>query len=145
MPLGQQKLLGYDSAGNLASRKDFNGKVTTYGYDAMNRLRYRVPDPSLGEPTVEFTYTANGQRETMRDATGTTIYSYDGRGQLSTKQTRFGTMSYSYYANGSLALDDCNARSANASMGNRHHAARLSTDRSTKVLQWPFEHSERSA
>ena len=104
-----------------------------------------VPDPSLAEPRIEFTYTANGQRETMRDATGTTIYSYDGRGQLSTKQTPFGTMSCSYYANGSLALDDCNARSANASMGNRHHAARRSTDRSTKVLQWPFEHSERSA
>lgn len=103
LPLGQQELLGYDNAGNLASRKDFNGRVTTYGYDAMNRLRYRVPDSSLGEPTIEFTYNGNGQRETMRDATGTTIYNYDGRGQLSTKQTPFGTLSYSYYANGSLA------------------------------------------
>jgi RHS repeat-associated protein len=103
LPLGQQELLGYDDAGNLASRRDFNGRVTTFGYDGMNRLRYRVPDPSLAEPTIEFTYTANGQRETMRDATGTTIYNYDGRGQLSTKQTPFGTLSYSYYANGSLA------------------------------------------
>jgi RHS repeat-associated protein len=63
----------------------------------------RVPDPSLAEPTIELTYTANGQRETMRDATGTTIYNYDSRGQLSTKQTPFGTLGYSYYANGSLA------------------------------------------
>jgi YD repeat-containing protein len=90
-------------AGNLTSRRDFNGHVTTFGYDGMNRLRYRVPDPSLTEPTIEFTYTANGQRETMRDASGTTIYNYDGRGQLSTKQTPFGTLSYSYYPNGSLA------------------------------------------
>jgi RHS repeat-associated protein len=103
LPLGQQELLGYDDAGNLTSRKDFNGRVTTFGYDAMNRLHYRVPDPSLAEPTIEFTYTPNGQRETMRDATGTSIFDYDGRGQLSTKQTPFGTLSYSYFANGSLA------------------------------------------
>jgi len=102
LPLGQQELLGYDNAGNLASRKDFNGRVTTFGYDAMNRLRYRVPDSSLSEPTIEFTYNANGQRETMRDATGTTVYGYDGRGQLSAKQTPFGTLSYGYYPNGSL-------------------------------------------
>jgi RHS repeat-associated protein len=102
LPLGQQELLGYDDAGNLDSRKDFNGRVTTFGYDAMNRLRYRVPDSSLSEPTIEFTYNANGQRETMHDATGTTVYGYDGRGQLSAKQTPFGTLSYGYYPNGSL-------------------------------------------
>jgi RHS repeat-associated protein len=116
LPLGQQELLGYDDAGNLTSRKDFNGRVTTFGYDAMNRLRYRVPDPSLAEPTIEFTYTPNGQRETMRDATGTTIYDYDGRGQLSTKQTPFGTVSYSYYPNGSLKqLWSSNANGVNTS------------------------------
>jgi RHS repeat-associated protein len=102
LPLGQQELLGYDDGGNLTSRKDFNGRVTTFAYDSMNRLHYRVPDPTLAEPTIEFTYNGNGQRETMRDATGTTIYHYDGRGQLSTKQTPFGTLSYSYYPNGSL-------------------------------------------
>jgi RHS repeat-associated protein len=116
LPLGQQEFIGYDTTGNLASRRGFNGKVTTYGYDAMNRLRYRVPDPSLAEPTIEFTYTANGQRETMCDATGTTIYNYDGRGQLTTKQTPFGTLSYSYYTNGSLArLWSSNANGVNTS------------------------------
>ncbi len=116
LPLGQQELLGYDDAGNLASRKDFNGRVTTFGYDAMNRLRYRVPDSSLSEPTIEFTYNANGQRETMRDATGTTAYSYDGRGQLSAKQTPFGTLSYGYYPNGSLKqMSSSNVNGANVS------------------------------
>jgi RHS repeat-associated protein len=118
LPLGQQELLGYDDAGNLASRKDFNGRVTTFGYDAMNRLRYRVPDSSLSEPTIEFTYNANGQRETMRDATGTTVYGYDGRGQLSAKQTPFGTLSYGYYPNGSLKqMWSSNANGVNVSYG----------------------------
>ena len=82
----------------------------------MNRLRYRVPDSSLSEPTIEFTYNANGQRETMRDATGTTVYGYDGRGQLSAKQTPFGTLSYGYYANSSLKqMWSSNANGVNVS------------------------------
>ena len=28
----------YDAAGNLASKTDFNGRTTTYAYDAANRL-----------------------------------------------------------------------------------------------------------
>jgi RHS repeat-associated protein len=116
LPLGQQELLGYDEAGNLTSRRDFNGRVTTFGYDAMNRLRYRVPDASLSEPTVEFTYNANGQRETMRDMSGTTYYGYDGRGQLLSKQTTFGTLSYAYHPNGSLKqLSSSNANGINVS------------------------------
>jgi RHS repeat-associated protein len=116
LPLGQQELLGYDDAGNLESRRDFNGRVTTFGYDAMNRLRFKVPDGSLGEPTIEFTYNQNGQRETMADASGTTVYGYDGRGQLRTKQTPFGTLSYDYHPNGSLKqMWSSNANGVNVS------------------------------
>jgi RHS repeat-associated protein len=102
LPLGQQELLGYDDAGNLKTRRDFNGRTTTFQYDAMNRLRFRIPDASLAEPAIEFTYNDNGQRQTMGDASGTTVYGYDGRGQLRTKQTPFGTLNYDYYPNGSL-------------------------------------------
>ena len=63
---------GYDAAGNLISLTHFNGKTTTYTYDNLNRLLSRIPDPTLGEPTVSFTYTATGKRATMTDASGTT-------------------------------------------------------------------------
>jgi RHS repeat-associated protein len=118
LPLGQQEVLGYDDAGNLESRRDFNGKITSYSYDAMNRLRFKVPDPSLGEPTIQFTYNNNGQRETMQDATGTTVYGYDGRGQLYARQTPFGTLSYAYWPNGSLKqMWSSNANGINSSFG----------------------------
>ena len=122
LPLGQQEVLGYDDAGNLESRRDFNGRVTTFGYDAMNRLRFKVPDGSLAEPTIEFTYNNNGQRETMGDATGTTVYGYDGRGQLRTKQTPFGTLSYDYHPNGSLKqMSSNNANGVNVTYGYDAH------------------------
>ncbi len=118
LPLGQQEVLGYDDAGNLETRRDFNGKTTAFQYDPMNRLRFKIPDASLSEPTIEFTYNNNGQRKTMSDAIGTTIYGYDGRGQLRTRQTPFGTLSYTYWPNGSLRqMWSSNVNGINVSYG----------------------------
>ena len=77
-------------------RTDFNGKTTTFTYDAMRRLLTKAPDASLNQPTVSFTYNANGQRATMNDASGETVYTYDVRHRLASKQTPFGTLSYTY-------------------------------------------------
>jgi YD repeat-containing protein len=41
-----------DTGGNLASRTGFNGKTTTFTYDEMRRLRTKVPDASLNQPTI---------------------------------------------------------------------------------------------
>ncbi len=92
----------YDAAKNLKTRVDFRGKATTYNYDALNRLTSIVPDVSLGEPTISYTYTPNGDRATMTDGTGTTVYSYDGQHCLLSKQTPFGTLSYDYDASFNL-------------------------------------------
>jgi len=94
---------GYDHAGNLTSLTHFNGKTTTYTYDSLNRLLSRVPDPTTGEPTVSFTYTPTGKRQTMTDASGTTTYSYDSLDRLTSKATPEGTLSYTYDAVGHLA------------------------------------------
>jgi RHS repeat-associated protein len=94
---------GYDAVGNLTGRRDFNGRLTTYTYDARNRLLSRRPDTALGEPTVSFTYTKTGARETMTDATGTTVYGYDDRDRLLTKQTPHGTLVYTYDPAGNVA------------------------------------------
>lgn len=93
----------YDAAGNLTSLTHFNGKTTTYAYDTLNRLLSRTPDPTTGEPTVSFTYTATGKRASMTDASGTTSYTYDSMDRLTQKATPEGTLNYTYDAAGHMA------------------------------------------
>ena len=45
----------YDPSGNLISLSHFNGVITSYTYDSLNRLLTRA---TPGEPAVSFTYTA---------------------------------------------------------------------------------------
>jgi RHS repeat-associated protein len=90
----------YDQNGNLTSLTHFNGIVTSYSYDSLNRLLSRA---TPGETTVSFTYTATGKRATMADASGTTTYTYDSMDRLTTKATPEGTLSYTYDAAGNLA------------------------------------------
>jgi RHS repeat-associated protein len=101
-PGGQVESYTYDVGGNLASKTDFNGETTTFSYDAMRRLLSKTPDASLNQPVVSFTYHATGERASMADASGTTLYTYDARNRLTTKQTPFGTLSYSYDGGGNL-------------------------------------------
>jgi RHS repeat-associated protein len=84
---------------------DYNAKTTTYGYDELNRLQTKTPDAYFtprGDAQVSFTYTATGKRQSMTDASGTTIYTYDSMDRLKTKQTPQGTLTYSYDAVGNL-------------------------------------------
>ena len=110
LPGSQFETYAYDNGGNLQSRTDFNTKTTTFAYDTMRRLLSKTPDSSLSQPTVSFTYNSTGQRATMNDASGATVYSYDVRNRLSSKQTPFGTLSYTYNEAGSLVT----TRSSNA-------------------------------
>ena len=110
LPAGQFETYSYDTGGNLQNRTDFNGKTTTFTYDLMRRLLTKVPDASLNQPTISFTYNPSGQRATMTDASGTTVYNYDGRNRLSSKHAPFGTLSYTYDDGGNLLT----TRSSNA-------------------------------
>jgi RHS repeat-associated protein len=110
MPLGMSALYTYDEVGNLATYTDARGKQTAYEYDGMNRLVTKRPDPSLGEPAVNYTYTGTGRRRSMADASGTTDYTYDLRDRLLTKQTPQGTLTYGYDPAGGLV----SVRSSNA-------------------------------
>jgi len=102
LPAGQSESYTYDAAGNLKTKTDFNGKTTTYAYDTSNRLLSKTPDASFHAPTVSFTYTANGLRQTMADVSGSTTYGYDTRNRLTSKQTPFRTLSYTYDSAGDL-------------------------------------------
>jgi RHS repeat-associated protein len=110
LPAGQFETYSYDTGGNLQSKGDFNGKTTTFNYDVMRRLLSKVPDASLNQPTISYTYNTSGQRAKMNDASGATAYSYDARNRLSSKQTPSGTLSYTYNESGSLLT----TRSSNA-------------------------------
>jgi YD repeat-containing protein len=103
MPAGQTQTRNYDVAGNLTSLTDYNGHTTTYTYDTLKRLLTKVPDHTLSKPTVTFTYTATGKRESMTDASGTTNYTYDNLDRLKTKATPQGTLTYTYDAAGNVA------------------------------------------
>jgi RHS repeat-associated protein len=102
LPAGQTEGMTYDAAGNLKTKTDFNGKTTTYNYDLINRLIAKIPDASFSAPTVTFTYTATGQRESMTDTSGITNYTYDARDRLTKKATPEGTLTYTYDLGGNL-------------------------------------------
>lgn len=102
LPLGMFETNAYDAVGNMTSRTDFNGKVTTFSYDTLNRLLQKLPDTSLNQPTVKFTYTATGHRASMSDASGTTSYAYDNRDRLISKATPAGTLNYTYDGAGNV-------------------------------------------
>ena len=73
----------YDAAGDRSKRTDARGLLTEYKYDALSRL-YRIEHWN-GEDlvdTVDYTYYADGLRETMTDPTGTTSYEYFDNHQL---------------------------------------------------------------
>ncbi|MBI2677822.1 MAG: hypothetical protein HYX28_03480 [Candidatus Koribacter versatilis] len=88
----------YDSVGNLTAKADFNGRTTTYQYDANNNwLKKKVPDAAFGTAsTVSFTYTPVGRRQTMADVSGTTTWIYDQRDRVTSKLTPEGTLNYTY-------------------------------------------------
>jgi RHS repeat-associated protein len=66
----------YDGNGNLISSTDGNGNVTTFEYDAMNRL-LSIDYPGGNSPDVSFAFDENGNLTNMTDSTGTTIYGHD--------------------------------------------------------------------
>jgi RHS repeat-associated protein len=111
LPLGMFETFAYNIYGDQTSHKDFRGKTTTTTYDTRSRLLTKVPDPTLGEPTVTFTYNPTGTRLKMVDASGTTNYTYDTRDRLLTRATPAGTLTYTYDPAGNVAT----IRSSNTS------------------------------
>jgi len=113
---------GQACSGNPAAvcqRTDGRGIVTTYTYDAMNRLTSITYTDST--PAVVYCYDGNntacgtslsissglGRRTAMADGSGNTAWSYYATGQVQTEQRTIGTVtksiSYTYNLNGSIA------------------------------------------
>ena len=94
LPLGQTESFGYDDAGQRTSHTDFNGVTTRYGYDTAGRMEFV---DYATDADVVTTYTASGQRESVTDGQGTTLYTYTARDQLASVTTPDGqAITYEY-------------------------------------------------
>lgn len=101
---GQQVSYSYDNNGNLKTSQDAAGRVTSYEYDAQNRLtRATAPDGGV----IVNAYDTEGRLSTVTDPRGlATSYTYNGLGQLlSQASPDSGTTTYAYDSAGRLASE----------------------------------------
>jgi YD repeat-containing protein len=68
--------------GNQATKTDHTGKVTTYVYDDLGRLKSEAPQ---GESSIVYTYDDYSNRETMTVGGSVTSYLYDKNNRLLTE------------------------------------------------------------
>jgi len=91
----------YDEVGNQTKRTDYNGRVTNYEYDQLNRLKKIKYGDAVtpGTPVPEATY---GYDEISRlisavNDSGTVSFGYDSRNRMTTTTDVFSqTVSYEY-------------------------------------------------
>ena len=94
---GQSRTIAYDANGNVLSTTDAQGRVTSYQYDAQNRIT-RIQEPAPISAVTLRSYDNEGRLWQVTDSRGlVTTYTYNGFGdavQQSSPDT--GTTSYSY-------------------------------------------------
>ena len=96
----------YDAVGNRTKRTDYNGTVSVYSYDDLNRLTniaYKG-DPNLGDnpiaPGTSYTYDGLSRLLTAVNETGTVTIGYDNRNRVRSVTDVTGqTVTYTYDAN----------------------------------------------
>jgi RHS repeat-associated protein len=95
-PKGRSESRSYDRAGNLTGVNDALGHTTTFNYDEANELT--GISYSTGSPgDVALHYSADGQRTSMVDDSGTTAYTYDSLNRLTSQTSGAGQMTtYGY-------------------------------------------------
>ena len=100
----------YDGVGNILTKTDSNGNVTSFEYDNLDRPKKitspdDTPNNSNDNPTVEYTYDLNGNVLTQK--TGSRIdatMTFNVRNLMATRKDAAGKLeSFEYYADGTLA------------------------------------------
>jgi RHS repeat-associated protein len=95
-PSGETTTYAYDGAGNLTTVTNPAGQVTTYGYDGANEQTSTSYSDGVTHG-VTYAYDADGERTSMTDVTGTTLYSYDSLGrQTSSTNGALNTVAHAY-------------------------------------------------
>ena len=101
---GQLVTYGYDNNGNLKTRTDVAGRITSYDYDAQNRVtKMTAPDTGL----TQYAYDTEGNLATVTDARNlATSYTYNGLGQVTQRiSPDTGTTSFTYDTAGRMATE----------------------------------------
>lgn len=93
----------YDAIGNRDTVRDLNGSVTTYTYDAKNRLTRDLTSVTNAHDYT-YTYDGNDNRLTSSETGVVTQYAYDAANRLVTSVASGQTTSYSYNNWGALSL-----------------------------------------
>ncbi|MEK7817938.1 MAG: RHS domain-containing protein, partial [Actinomycetota bacterium] len=97
----RSKIASYDPAGNLKTLADMNGKVQSFGYDALDELSSAADTQAGSYGSLSYTYIKNGHRKTeVRNGVSTT-YSYLGSNRLFYTTARY----WSYDAAGNVISD----------------------------------------
>ncbi|HUP70392.1 MAG TPA: RHS repeat-associated core domain-containing protein [Acidimicrobiales bacterium] len=96
-PLNRTTTYNHDRADNLTSVVDALNQTTTLSYDAANQLTSKLySDPATLDVT-SLGYDANGQRTSMVDGTGTSIFEWDSLNRLTRSSNGAGvTVRYGY-------------------------------------------------
>jgi RHS repeat-associated protein len=71
----------YTAHGEVETHKDANGKVVTYGYDDLGRLTSEAHGSPFGI-TIDRTYDASGNLETVTDGTTMIVYTWSALNRL---------------------------------------------------------------
>lgn len=104
----------YDPVGNRTKRTDHTGRITSYEYDNLNRLKKILYGPSVTPgtpPNAEATYNYDdlSRLTSAVNEAGTAAFTYDTRGRIKTTTDVFNhVIEYGYDANGNrteLKLD----------------------------------------
>ncbi len=100
-PLLNETILTYDTAGNVKTTTDGEGKITQFFYDSMNRLT-QVKDASLN--STFYTYDTAGNLIIVQDANNNvTQFAYDEQNRLISTTDPLGKIeSFTYDPNGNL-------------------------------------------
>ena len=99
--------LVYDAAGNRSQRTGYNGAITNYSYDALNRLTTTsYPDTT----SATYGYDVLSRITTATNPSGTVTVAYDNRGRVSSVTDVFGQVtSYAYDASSNRTQLSLNA------------------------------------
>lgn len=95
-PLLRKTTKTYDAAGNLATVTDPQSRTTTFTRDKDNRIT-KIAYSDGVTPTVEYEFDANGNRSSMTDGSGKTVYTHDQLDRLTKVTDGHGdTVGYEY-------------------------------------------------
>jgi RHS repeat-associated protein len=128
--LGHSEAYAYDENGNLIQFTDRRGKISTYNYDALNRVTFLGYGTQAGptyESTVAYTYDlGNRPTQVVDSIAGSITRTYDGLNQITQEQTPQGTVSYIY---------DAISRRTQMTVSGQSNPVAYAYDRNSRLMQ----------